>query len=219
MKYTTAVFDLDGTITDSCPGILNSIRYALKKRGISEPEEGVLRSFIGPPLQQQFQRVFHLSEEEGAAMVSIYREYYGEKGIFENRVYDGVPEMLRQLKAAGIKVLMATSKPEKYAGQIAEHFGFDQYFDFIGGACMDGTRTVKHEVIEYVLETCGISEADRKNTVMIGDRMDTDIVAGIETGLDTVLVLSGCTTTADVENYAYRPHYILNGVGDIPPAK
>ena len=64
MKYTTAVFDLDGTITDSCPGILNSIRYALKKRGISEPEEGVLRSFIGPPLQQQFQRVFHLSEEE-----------------------------------------------------------------------------------------------------------------------------------------------------------
>lgn len=199
MKYTTAVFDLDGTITDSCPGILNSIRYALKKRGISEPEEGVLRSFIGPPLQQQFQRVFHLSEEEGAAMVSIYREYYGEKGIFENRVYDGVPEMLRQLKAAGIKVLMATSKPEKYAGQIAEHFGFDQYFDFIGGACMDGTRTVKHEVIEYVLETCGISEADRKNTVMIGDRRH-DIEGAKQSGLHSLGVLYGYGSREELEH-------------------
>ena len=115
MKYTTAIFDLDGTITDSCPGILNAIRYALKKREIDEPSEEVLRSFIGPPLQQQFQTVFGLSEEEGAAMVSIYREYYGVKGIFENRVYDGVPEMLEKLRAAGVRVLMATSKPEKYA--------------------------------------------------------------------------------------------------------
>ena len=90
----------------------------------------MLRSFIGRLFSSSFRGFFHLSEEEGAAMVSIYREYYGEKGIFENRVYDGVPEILRQLKAAGIKVLMATSKPEKYAGQIAEHFGFDQYFDF-----------------------------------------------------------------------------------------
>ena len=190
MKYTTAIFDLDGTITDSCPGILNAIRYALKKRGIDEPSEEVLRSFIGPPLQQQVQTVFGLSEEEGAAMVSTYREYYGVKGIFENRVYDGVPEMLEKLRAAGVRVLMATSKPEKYAKRIAEHFGFDRYFDFIGGACMDGTRTDKHEVIEYVLSSCGISEDERNSTVMIGDRSH-DILGAEKSGLHSIGVLYG----------------------------
>ena len=190
MKYTTAIFDLDGTITDSCPGILNAIRYALKKREIDEPSEEVLRSFIGPPLQQQFQTVFGLSEEEGAAMVSIYREYYGVKGIFENRVYDGVPGMLEKLRAAGVRVLMATSKPEKYAKRIAEHFGFDRYFDFIGGACMDGTRTDKHEVIEYVLSSCGISEDERNSTVMIGDRSH-DILGAEKSGLHSIGVLYG----------------------------
>ena len=190
MKYTTAIFDLDGTITDSCPGILNAIRYALKKREIDEPSEEVLRSFIGPPLQQQFQTVFGLSEEEGAAMVSTYREYYGVKGIFENRVYDGVPEMLEKLRAAGVRVLMATSKPEKYAKRIAEHFGFGRYFDFIGGACMDGTRTAKHEVIEYVLSSCGISEDERNSTVMIGDRSH-DIQKEKKSGLHSIGVLYG----------------------------
>lgn len=190
MKSTTAIFDLDGTITDSCPGILNAIRYALKKREIDEPSEEVLRSFIGPPLQQQFQTVFGLSEEEGAAMVSTYREYYGVKGIFENRVYDGVPEMLEKLRAAGVRVLMATSKPEKYAKRIAEHFGFGRYFDFIGGACMDGTRTDKHEVIEYVLSSCGISEDERNSTVMIGDRSH-DILGAEKSGLHSIGVLYG----------------------------
>ena len=190
MKYTTAIFDLDGTITDSCPGILNAIRYALKKREIDEPSEEVLRSFIGPPLQQQFQTVFGLSEEEGAAMVSTYREYYGVKGIFENRVYDGVPEMLEKLRAAGVRVLMATSKPEKYAKRISEHFGFGRYFDFIGGACMDGARTVKHEVIEYVVLSCGISVDERNSTVMIGDRSH-DILGAEKSGLHSIGVLYG----------------------------
>ena len=198
MKYTTAVFDLDGTITDSCQGILNAIRYALKKWCIGEPGEEVLRSFIGPPLQQQFQKVFGLTEKEGAEMVSTYREYYGEKGIYENRVYDGVIGMLEQLKKAGVKVLMATSKPEKYAKSIAEYFGFEKYFDFIGGACMDGTRTVKHEVIEYVLETCGISEDDRKNTVMIGDRYH-DIEGAKQSGLHSLGVLYGYGDCEELE--------------------
>ena len=190
MKYTTAVFDLDGTITDSCPGILNSIRYALKKRGIEEPPEEVLRSFIGPPLQQQFQSVFGLSDEEGVSLVSAYREYYGEKGIFENSVYDGVTEMLVRLKKEGVKMLMATSKPEKYARLIAEHFGFGRYFDFIGGACMDGSRTAKHDVIEYVLETCGITQKERGSTVMIGDRRH-DIEGAKASGLHSIGVLFG----------------------------
>ena len=142
MRYTTAIFDLDGTITDSGQGIMNAIRYAVKKHALPEISEETLRSFIGPPLKEQFQSVFGLSENKGADMVATYREYYSDKGIFENRVYDGVPEMLEGLKTAGVRILMATSKPEKYAKQIAGYFGFDKYFDFIGGACKIGRAHV-----------------------------------------------------------------------------
>lgn len=198
-EYRTVLFDLDGTITDSGTGIMNAIRYAVRKRGLEEPEEAVLRSFIGPPLKEQFRKVFHLPEAEGSRMVALYREYYGEKGIFENRVYDGVPEMLDMLKRDGIRILMATSKPENYARIIAEHFDFARYFDFIGGACMDGTRTAKGEVIEYVLKTCGISEEERNFAVMIGDRSH-DIVGAMKCGLHSIGVLYGYGSIEELES-------------------
>ena len=128
MKYKTAIFDLDGTITDSGPGIMNSIRYALKKRGLPELPEEELRRFIGPPLKEQFQSVFGLTEEESVQMTEDYREYYSEKGIFENSVYDGVPKMLERLRTSGVRVLMATAKPEYYAMIIVDHFDFAKYF-------------------------------------------------------------------------------------------
>ena len=198
IRYKTVLFDLDGTITDSGTGIMNAIRYAVRKYGLAEPEEAVLRSFIGPPLKEQFRKVFSLSEEEGRRMVALYREYYGEKGIFENRVYDGVPEMLDTLKRAGIRILMATSKPEKYAKLIADHFDFAKYFELIGGACMDGTRTVKEEVIEYVLETCGIPEEEREYTVMVGDRSH-DSVGAKKCGLHSIGVLYGYGSREELE--------------------
>lgn len=211
-RFKIALFDLDGTITDSGTGIMNAIRYAVKKYGLEEPEEEVLRSFIGPPLKEEFRKIFQLSETDGSRMVSLYREYYGERGIFENRVYDGVPEMLDTLKKGGVKILMATSKPENYARIIAEHFSFAEYFDFIGGACMDGTRTIKEEVIEYVLETCGISEKERSCTVMIGDRMH-DIVGAEKCGLHSMGVLYGYGSidelkTAGAEMIAETPEMI-----------
>ena len=190
IRYKTVLFDLDGTITDSGAGIMNAIRYAVKKYGLAEPEEAVLRSFIGPPLKEQFRKVFSLSEEEGRRMVSLYREYYGEKGIFENRV--------DTLKKAGIRILMATSKPEKYAELIADHFDFAKYFELIGGACLDGTRTVKEEVIEYVLETCGIPKEERKYTVMVGDRSH-DITGAKKCGLHSIGVLYGYGSREELE--------------------
>ena len=195
MNYKTAIFDLDGTITDSGPGIMNAIRYAVKKRGLPDVPEEVLRSFIGPPLKEQFRSVFGLSDEEGTIMVTTYREYYGEKGIFENRVYDGVPEVLQKLQEAGVRILMATSKPEKYAKQIAEHFGFDKYFDFIGGACMDGRRTDKHDVIEYVIDSCKVC---RENTVMIGDRRH-DMIGASKAGIRSIGVLYGYGSREELE--------------------
>lgn len=151
MEISTVLFDLDGTITDSGSGIINSVKYALKKAGRKIPPEDELRKFIGPPLQEQFMKCCGIEEKEAAEMVALYREYYQEEGIFDNRIYDGVMEMLKTLKEAGLKIVMATSKPEKFAKMIAEHFGFAKYFDLIGGACMDGARTKKQEVIQYVL--------------------------------------------------------------------
>lgn len=197
--YRTVLFDLDGTITDSGTGIMNAIRYAVRERGLEEPDETVLRSFIGPPLKEQFRKVFHLSEAEGSRIVGLYREYYGEKGIFENRVYDGVPEMLDMLKKDGIRILMATSKPENYARIIAEHFDFAKYFDFIGGACMDGTRTVKEEVIEYVLNACRISEEEREFAVMVGDRSH-DMTGALKCGLHSIGVLYGYGSREELES-------------------
>ena len=195
MNYKTAIFDLDGTITDSGPGIMNAIRYAVKKRGLPDVPEEVLRSFIGPPLKEQFRSVFGLSDDEGTIMVATYREYYGEKGIFENRVYDGVPEVFQKLQEAGVRILMATSKPEKYAKQIAEHFGFDKYFDFIGGACMDGRRTDKHDVIEYVIDSCKVC---RENTVMIGDRRH-DMIGASKAGIRSIGALYGYGSRDELE--------------------
>lgn len=198
MKYKIAIFDLDGTITDSGSGIINSIRYALEKYGLPVPEEKVLRTFIGPPLKEQFQAVCGLNEEESARMVEAYREYYTEKGIFENSVYSGVPEMLEQMKEAGVRILMATAKPEKFAKRIAEHFNFAKYFEFIGGACMDGRRTDKYEVIEYVIDQCGISEEERKRAIMIGDRSHDMIGAG-KAGLHSLGILYGYGDRGELE--------------------
>ena len=128
------------------------------------------------------------SEEKAAEMVTLYREYFTVTGIFENSVYDGVEEMLKTLKQAGIKIAMATSKPEKFAKIIADHFGLAQYFDVIGGACMDETRTEKQDVIRYVLEQCEEKELDK--IVMVGDR-SYDVVGGHAEGLKVIGVLYG----------------------------
>ena len=196
MEISTVLFDLDGTITDSGSGIINSVKYALKKAGRKIPPEDELRKFIGPPLQEQFMTCCGIEEKEAAEMVALYREYYQEEGIFDNRVYDGVMEMLKTLKEAGLKIVMATSKPEKFAKMIAEHFGFAKYFDLIGGACMDGARTKKQEVIQYVLEQC--KEKDREKIRMVGDRC-YDIEGANREGIRAIGVLYGYGSKEELE--------------------
>ena len=203
MRYQTVLLDLDGTITDSGPGIMGGVRYALEKHGMDVPGDERLRAFIGPPLKEQFRDFCGIADEEAAEMVSSYREYYSERGIFENRVYDGVVPLLKRLKDAGITVAMATSKPEEYAVQIAEHFGIAGYFDFIGGALMDGRRTEKSEVIEYVLASCRAK--DRSTVIMVGDRR-YDIEGAKKAGLHSLGVLSGYGSREELESAG--PDYI-----------
>ena len=191
----TIFFDLDGTLTDSAPGIIHSVQYALKKYGI-EAEENDLRSFIGPPLVHSFQERFGFDHDKALEAVAYYREYFTAGGMFENSVYPGVEEMLQKLKEDGLMLAVATSKPELFSKQILEHFALTRYFDFIGGAAMDETRTTKVEVLSYALQEL---QVDPAKAVMIGDR-ENDMEAASLLGTESIGVLYGYGSQEELAN-------------------
>ena len=194
--YNTILFDLDGTLTDPGLGITNSAAYALKKHGIEVADRTVLYPFIGPPLLDSFQRFYGFSEDQSEQAVADYREYFREKGLFENEVYSGVEELLQHLKESGKRLIIATSKPEEFAVKILKHFGLASYFDYIVGATMDSSRSKKGDVIAYALEVCGIT--DKTDVVMVGDR-EHDVLGAKENGLDSVGVLYGYGSREELE--------------------
>lgn len=196
-KYGTFLFDLDGTITDSGIGVTNSVTYALKKYGIEVPDRSELFRFIGPPLIDSFMRFYGFSHEKAVEATDFYREYYREKGIWENSVYNGIPEILKSLSERGKRVLVATSKPEVFARQILEQHNIAKYFEFIAGANMDETRTQKDEVIKYALDTCGIT--DTSKVLMIGDTR-FDIVGANKFNMDSLGVLFGYGSREEMES-------------------
>ena len=186
--YDYLLFDLDGTLTDPAIGITNSVMYALSKWGIKVGNRSELFCFIGPPLSASFKKYYGFSDKDALLCVEYYREYFRDKGIFENNVYDGIPELLEQLKNNGKTLILATSKPESFAKQILEHFDLAKYFDFVVGASMDETRNKKEDVIRYALDIAGIEKV--KNAVMIGDR-EQDIIGAKINSLDSIGVLYG----------------------------
>lgn len=187
--YTHIFFDLDGTLTDPKEGITNSVAYALVAFGIHEDPDR-LTPFIGPPLIDSFMEFYHFDLPTAQKAVEKYREYFSQKGIFENKVFSGSQPLLAQLKAAGKTVCLATSKPEVFARQILEHFHMDGYFDEIVGSCLDGTRTKKGEVIGEAFARLGESCPDKACCVMVGDRLH-DIHGAQENGLDSIGVTFG----------------------------
>lgn len=196
MDYKYILFDLDGTVTDPGIGITNSVMHALKKFGIIEEDRRKLYKFIGPPLADSFQRFYQFSGEEAVLGIEYYREYYRDKGIFENVVYEGMEDLLASLKETGTELILATSKPEEFAKRILEHFHLDGYFSFVAGATMDEKRVKKAEVITYALESNGIT--DLSQVLMIGDR-EHDIIGAHETGVKAMGVLYGYGDRRELE--------------------
>ena len=189
MKYTTVLFDLDGTLVDSGIGVTNSVAYAMKKFGITPPPRNELFKFIGPPLVQSFKEFCGFDDEKTILAIKYYREYYSEKGILECTMYDGVLELLESLKQKGYKIALATSKPEIYATRVVENKGIMPYLDYLGAATTDEkTRATKEAVIEYTLSMC--DEKDRQKILMVGDR-HFDINGAKAYGLDSVGVTFG----------------------------
>ncbi len=194
MKYI--LFDLDGTVTDSKIGILKSADYALRHFGIETENLDDIQKFIGPPLHFSFTKIFNLSEEETIIAIEKYRERYSKLGIYENTLYIGIVELLKELKANGKKVILATSKPKFYADKILNYFDITGYFDFVAGSEMDGSRSEKAEVISYALENMGI--ADFSECVMIGDR-EHDIIGAKSIGVASIGVLYGYGSRGELE--------------------
>ena len=185
MEYV--LFDLDGTLTEPSLGITNSVMYAFKKFGIEIKDRSEIYKFIGPPLIDSFVEYYGFTKENALKAIEYYREYYSVKGIFENRLYDGIRELLRELYDDGKKIILATSKPQKFAEQILKHFSIDKYFCFVGAATMDEKRTQKDEVIEYILNEC---EIDTSSAVMIGDRK-YDVLGAHKFGIKAIGVTFG----------------------------
>ncbi|MDT9501751.1 HAD family hydrolase [Streptococcus mutans] len=186
--YQTILFDLDRTLTNPALGITNSLAYALEKFNIEVTDKKELYRFIGPPLQDSFENFYHFSKEDSLKAVDFYRDYFRHKGLYENEVYQGIPDLLERLKAQGKKLLVATSKPEGFARQILKHFELFDYFDLVAGASMDGSRRLKGDVIAHALTSAQI--ADPSSAIMIGDRKH-DIIGAKKNGLDAIGVLYG----------------------------
>lgn len=163
----TVFFDLDGTLADSFGGISGGILFALEKLGVPAPPRESLKCFVGPPLFDEFKRRFAMDDDTAREAVRLYREYYPQKGIYEQTPIDGAEELLKKLRSRGITVCLATSKPQEYAKKILELFKFENYFHEIAGATFDGKISAKADVISLALQKTG---AKPENTLMVGDR-------------------------------------------------
>lgn len=187
--WNTVLFDLDGTLTDSGEGIMKSVQYALEKMGKPEPDMEKLRIFVGPPLKAQFMEYGGFSNEEGELAVKYYRERYAETGIYENKLYPGVEKMLELFRKNGIRMGVASSKPEVFVRQVLKYFKIEHYFTAIVGSELNGKRTDKSEVIEEAIRQLGME--NRKNEiVMVGDRK-FDVIGAQEQGLACIGVTYG----------------------------
>ncbi len=210
MDFKYIFFDLDGTLTESHTGIINSICYSLDKLGVTGYDRSELYKFIGPPLTDCYKSVFGFSEEKALEALYLYREYYTETGMFQNKVYDGIPQLLNSLKNIEKQLFVATSKPEEMAKEILEHFGLSEYFNGIYGSTLDETRTDKTSVIKYAVRESGITEFDK--TVMVGDRK-FDVTGAAKNGIKCIGALYGYGTREELN--AAGAYCLAETVGDL----
>lgn len=211
-KPEIVLFDLDGTLTDAAPGIVNGMRIVFDRFGIEQPDETTMRTYLGPPLAVTWREHYAFTDEQITQALAIYREYYHDVGMFENEVFDGIPDLLQQLNNDDVILATATSKPDYSATRIIEHFGLRDHFAFIGAANLEGTRDSKALVIEHTLERLNAKSTTHR-ILMVGDRHH-DVHGAREHGIDTIGVLWGYgdadeLTDAGAIALVHQPHYLL----------
>ncbi len=196
MKYKYIFFDLDGTLTDPQEGITNCVKYALESYGINETDYSKLMRFIGPPLVYSFSEYYGFDEKKSLEAVAKYRERFSTVGLFENKVYDGIHDMLQKLTDSAHILVLATSKPKVFADKIMAKYRLRPYFKLICGSELDGTRNEKQEVIEYAIEQLS---CDRDKIIMVGDRKH-DIIGAKKCGVASCGVRFGYAEKNELED-------------------
>lgn len=214
MEKQFILFDLDGTLTDSGEGITKSVAYAVESLGYAPLSPNTLREFIGPSLLDGFREYANMPAEIAEKAVRKYRERYRDIGIFENAVYDGVPEMLEGLKNCGKTLILATAKPIFFAKQIMQHFDLAKYFEKLFGAEFSGEINNKNAVIKLALSDCGIE--NKSEAVMVGDRSQ-DIIGAKANGIESIGVLYGYSDDGELQNagadmICKTPNDVLNAL-------
>ena len=205
--YQNLLFDLDGTLTDSAEGITKCCQYGLAKLGIDEPDLDKLRVFIGPPLRASYMKYYGLTEAQAEQGVAFYRERYTDIGIWENKDYPGMMDLLQALKSDGRRLGMATAKPEVFAKRIAERFGFNDYLEDVTGCSLDGKTDNKALVVAAALAKWNIVTPEQKATIaLIGDRRE-DVLAAHANGIPCIGVGFGFAAPGELQE-AGAEHYV-----------
>lgn len=194
MKYRALIFDLDGTLTDSGPGIRKAAAFALSHLNLPVPEEKKLNAFVGPPLREEFP-LFGVQEEQVDEAIRLFRLYYLDKGVFDNTVYPGTEEFLQKMKESGRKLYLATTKPEKIAHLVLDHFDLMKYFTFAAGATPDHTREKKADIIEYLRTLADVGD----DALMVGDTI-LDVRGSAAHGIPCAGVSWGYGNTVEMKN-------------------
>ncbi len=196
MNKDIVLIDFDGTLFNTGEGVFFSFRYAWEKLGVPDRSDEDMRIFIGPPLEYSFKNYCGLSDEDVVRAVDYYRESYIAEGIFKYYRYDGVVDMLKQLKQAGKIICTATSKPEQHVHRILERDGeVKNYIDHVFGATFDKSRSEKAQVIAYAKEQLAVT--DTSNVIMIGDTKN-DVLGAKDQGIETIGVLYGYGTEKEL---------------------
>lgn len=208
--YETILFDLDGTLTDSKPGITRGVQHALAGMGITVEDADELTHFVGPPLAESFGRYYGFDAEQARQAIAIYRERFATIGIFENGVFPGIPMMLASLREAGVTLAIASSKPTVYIERILEHFDLADSFAAVVGSNLDGTRIDKEDVIAHALTR--LPGCDRGLVVMVGDR-EHDVFGARAHDIETIAVSYGYSLPGELA--AAAPLAIVDTVEDL----
>lgn len=210
--YDYILFDLDGTVTDSKPGIVNCIRYALGKKGIECPDS-IFDKMVGPPFRVSMHDFLGLEMPMIEELITLYRGVYEVDGWKQCRIYDGVIDMLEALKSAGKRLAIATSKPLKFTNIMIDGLGLRKYFDFVGGASCDASKETKADVINLVLESLGVKDLSR--VLMVGDRL-YDMDGARICGVDAAGVLWGYGDEEELKGHGAK--YIFNSPRELATA-
>ncbi|MBN2213872.1 MAG: HAD hydrolase-like protein [Bacteroidales bacterium] len=209
VKYKNIIFDLDGTLTDSKQGIINSVYAACNKLKVNIPGSGNFHLSIGIPLQEYFRKTIGIPDELIDDAVKYFREYYGKKGVYENRLYPGIDSLLCSLSTAA-RLYIATSKLEKYALVVLDYFNIRKYFRGIAGADASGTHAGKTELVRRIMTRHNLDNGNL--TVMIGDKK-MDIDAANDCGIESVGITYGYGSVEEIKSSC--PTFTASGVEEL----